>query len=151
MITNTQASISVTNTVEINRIKSQPAVNATQDGIITPNKSVGSEPQKTNVVTSVIKNESVHTDEKESKGDVEQNALLKAIDTVSAFMNQPIKNVNFLVDDSSGKTVIRVVDAKNDDLIRQFPSEKIIEMAGKIKGLQQEISEKTGMLIDSKV
>lgn len=151
MIITTHTPISGTNTTENSRAKSPPAVNATQDTTVNLTSSSDGEAKNVNAVTPVVKSDSAQIDEKDTKADVEQKELLEAIDTVSAFMNKPIKNVNFLLDDSSGKTFIRVVDAKSDDLIRQFPSEKIIEMAGKVKGLQQEISEKTGMLIDSKV
>jgi len=66
-------------------------------------------------------------------------------------MNHKSKHVNFLIDEGTDKLVIRVVDAKNNELIKQFPSEEILDMANKVKGLRQEIGENTGILIDSKV
>ncbi len=83
--------------------------------------------------------------------EVDTEELMSAIEVITSFMNHKSKNVNFAIDEGTEKLVIRVMDAKNNELIKQFPSEKILDMANKVKGLQQEIGEKTGILIDSKV
>ena len=91
--------------------------------------------------------------EKAEKGqqDVPEDELSQAIDLVSEFINQPPRNVNFLQDDDSGKTVVKVFDANSQELIKQFPSEEILSMAEKIKSLQQEIGAKSGLFINDTV
>ena len=90
----------------------------------------------------------------EEEGVNQSNApedLENAIETVSSFIEPQIRNVNFTQDDTSGQTVIKVFDAQSRELIKQFPSDEILELAERIKGLQEEIVDKTGILIDDKV
>jgi uncharacterized FlaG/YvyC family protein len=47
--------------------------------------------------------------------------------------------------------VITVTDKKTQEVINQFPSEKIISMAEKIQALHQEVESISGLLIDSHV
>lgn len=83
--------------------------------------------------------------------DEQSEQLANAIETVSNFIEPQIRNVNFTQDESTGQRVIRVFDAESDELIKQFPSEEILELAERIRGLQEEIVDKTGILIDDKV
>lgn len=80
-----------------------------------------------------------------------ERELAAAIETVSAFIAPQIRNVNFTQDDTTGQRVIRIVDAESDELIKQFPSEEILDLASRIRGLQEEIVDRTGILIDDKV
>lgn len=48
------------------------------------------------------------------------------------------KNLRFSIDEDTGKTIIKVVDAHTDELIRQIPSEEAVEIArtlDKVQGL----------------
>jgi flagellar protein FlaG len=48
-------------------------------------------------------------------------------------------NLEFSIDDSTGQTVVKVVDSSTKELIRQIPSEEMLAIAkaldGEIKGL----------------
>jgi len=90
------------------------------------------------------------------KNDVEEaeageTKIEEALNLVSNFAQNSMKDVSFENDNSSGKTVITVFDKKTSEVISQFPSEKIIKMAEKIKDLQDEISGLSGLLIDDVV
>lgn len=52
-------------------------------------------------------------------------------------------NLEFSIDDSTGKTIIKVVDSSTKELIRQIPSEEMLAMA-------QAIGEMKGILVHSK-
>ena len=80
-----------------------------------------------------------------------QEELTAAINIVSDFMNQPPRNVSFSQAESSGKTIVKIFDTNSQELIKQFPSEKIIDMAERISKLHQEIEKAPGLLIDSHV
>jgi len=80
-----------------------------------------------------------------------QEKLTTAINIVSDFMNQPPRNVSFSQAESSGKTIVKIFDSNSQELIKQFPSEKIINMAERISKLHQEIEKAPGLLIDSHV
>ena len=76
-------------------------------------------------------------DEGESK---EQEALLmtpKAADGIADKMNQVASVFNtslaFSVDESTGKTIIKVMDKETDEMIRQIPPDEMLRMIGKMR------------------
>jgi len=82
---------------------------------------------------------------------IDEQEIDRAIEIVSNFMNQPPRNVNFTKHDDSGKTVIKVFDKTNNELIKQFPSDEILMIAGKISSLHQEVGKQTGILLDKSI
>jgi flagellar protein FlaG len=74
-----------------------------------------------------------------------------AMKTISEFINMPVRTVNFTQDDGSEKTVIKIFDSESNELIKQFPSEEILSIAQRIIDLQQDISQKTGILLDESI
>lgn len=83
---------------------------------------------------------------------VQSEALVdQSIESVANFVNSVNKNVDFLVDEDSGRTIIKVIDVESQELIKQFPSEEIISMAKRIKELQEQITSKTGLFLDENV
>ncbi|REL26035.1 hypothetical protein DXX93_05255 [Thalassotalea euphylliae] len=127
-----------------------------------PNEQVIGEAQLSDVgVRQVAQEQSVSNEEAVSREQAleqqglteeqQQESLESAIDAVASFIEPQIRNVNFTQDDNSGQTVIKVFDAQSQELIKQFPSDEILELAERIKGLQDEIVDKTGILIDDKV
>ncbi|MGJ8692789.1 MAG: flagellar protein FlaG [Thalassotalea sp.] len=93
--------------------------------------------------------------EKENKSQDELNAeselISDAMKTISEFINMPVRTVNFTHDDGSEKTVIKIYDSQSNELIKQFPSEEILMIAQRIVELQQDISQKTGILLDESI
>lgn len=88
----------------------------------------------------------------EAKTEEQANAEIKtAFDEISEFMQLYNRNVNFSMDEESEKTVIKVFDTESNELIKQFPSDELIELAQKIKGLRQDIDLKSGIFLDEKV
>jgi flagellar protein FlaG len=53
------------------------------------------------------------------------------------------KGLEFLVDEDSGRDVIKVIDRNSGDLVKQFPSEEVLSMVAKL-------SEATGNFVNSK-
>lgn len=83
--------------------------------------------------------------------EVPEEEMEKAVEIVTSFLHNTLKQVDFSRDNKAGKTVITVVDKKTQEVINQFPSEKIISMAEKIQALHQEVESISGLLIDSHV
>lgn len=52
-------------------------------------------------------------------------------------------SLSFSIDDSTGKTIVRITDAETGDMIRQIPSEEMLEIARSLDKLQ-------GMLLRQK-
>jgi len=88
---------------------------------------------------------------KEEAAQPTQEELNDAIEVIADFMNLATRNVNFYQDDESEKTVIKVFDAESKELIKQFPSEEVLEIAQKISQLRQDVGIKTGILLDEQV
>lgn len=86
---------------------------------------------------------------KKAEVDISKAELTQAIETI----NQAImpRSLSFREDESSGRSVITVVDKTNDEVIRQIPSEEVLKVSRDIKRLQDEMMKTVGVLIDSKV
>ena len=74
-----------------------------------------------------------------SREEIEQT-----VSEVSDFVQNIQRNLLFSVDDDSGETVIKVTDMETDDVIRQIPSEEVLQ-------LQQYIKDASGILFKAKV
>lgn len=62
----------------------------------------------------------------------------KAVDDVQRFVETMNNSLQFSIDDDSGRTVVKVVDKQTDEVLRQIPSEEMLDIAralGKLKGL----------------
>lgn len=81
----------------------------------------------------------------------EQEELESAFEIVSDFMKLYNRNVNFSLDEESDKTIIKVFDSDSKELIKQFPSEDLLELARKIYDVRQDIDLKSGIFLDEKV
>lgn len=62
----------------------------------------------------------------------------QAVDQIQNFTDKAAKNLKFSIDEDTGKTVVKVLDSKTQEVIRQFPSEEAISIArtlDKVQGL----------------
>ena len=75
----------------------------------------------------------------------------EALELISDFMQLSSRNINFQQDEASDKTVIKFFDSDSKELIKQFPSEEVLEIAQKIVALRQDVGEKTGIFLEEKV
>ena len=91
-------------------------------------------------------------EQKESVSEkVDREELEEAVKAISDFVSMPNKNVNFAIDDSSERTVIKVFDTDSQELLKQFPSDEVLEIAERIIQLRQDVNQKSGILLDEKV
>lgn len=63
------------------------------------------------------------------------------------------RNLEFHIDDDSGKTVITVRDSQSQKVIRQIPSDQLLEISSKLKDLQEsntDTNSAKGILFTSK-
>jgi len=88
---------------------------------------------------------------KEKSSEEASEELEEAFETISDFMNLYNRNINFSLDERSDKTIIKVFDSDTKELVKQFPSEDLIELAHKIYELRQDIDLKSGIFLDEKV
>lgn len=85
------------------------------------------------------------------EGESREQVLLKtqkAADGIADKMNQVASVFNtslaFSVDESTGKTIIKVMDKETEEVIRQIPPEEMLRMIGKMRYVM-------GMLLDVEI
>ena len=61
------------------------------------------------------------------------------------------RSLSFVVDEASGRSIIKVIDRSTEQLIRQIPSEELLKVAQDIKRLQEEMGQSIGFLVDRQV
>jgi flagellar protein FlaG len=52
-----------------------------------------------------------------------------AVSTIQEFVQSVRRNINFSVEDTSGRVVVKVTDSTSGDVIRQIPSEEALQLA----------------------
>lgn len=57
----------------------------------------------------------------------------EAISSIKQFAQSIQRNLNFALDDSSGRVVVKVTDAMSGDVIRQIPSEDALRLAERLE------------------
>jgi len=70
--------------------------------------------------------------------------LDKVAQQLQDFMGDLNRNIQFVVDEDSGRDVIKVIDKTSGDLIKQYPSEEVLTLVSKL-------SDMVGGFIDAKV
>ena len=92
----------------------------------------------------------------QNKDDAQQQAIERkqaeeAAHEVSEFLNASKRGLEFSVDEKAGRTIVKVMDIKEEKVIRQIPTEEVLQLAQRVRELKEELSGKTGMLFESKV
>lgn len=60
---------------------------------------------------------------------VEHVDLAKAIEQLTRLARNTARDLQFSVDEVSGRTVITVINASTDEIVRQIPSEEVLALA----------------------
>jgi flagellar protein FlaG len=60
-------------------------------------------------------------------------AVQRALVQIQSFLRDSQRELNFQVDESSGRTVIRVVNPDSGEVVRQIPSEEVLQVAAAIE------------------
>lgn len=66
---------------------------------------------------------------KESPTESSREQIEGAVATIQDFVQSVQRSINFALDDSSGRVVVKVTDSGSGDVIRQIPSEEALQMA----------------------
>jgi len=74
---------------------------------------------------------------------VDRQELERALENVRRVVEPVAHNLQFVVDEDTGRTVVKVVDGATDEVIRQIPSEEILSIAKALDKL-------SGLLIEQK-
>ncbi|MCK8105154.1 flagellar protein FlaG [Pseudoalteromonas sp. 2CM36K] len=75
---------------------------------------------------------------------LEREQLEQMAQQLQDFMGEMNRSLQFQVDEDSGRDVIKVLDKDTGDIIKQYPSEEVLNLVSKL-------SETAGLLIDHTV
>ena len=78
-----------------------------------------------------------------SSEELQRVALEKAVTDIREFVQATQRNLNFSIDDSTGRVVVKVIATDSGEVIRQIPSETALKLA-------QNLSDASSLLFDSK-
>lgn len=76
-------------------------------------------------------------------GQAERVELERAAARLNALMAQKRIGIEFSIDDESGRTILRVIDADSGELLRQYPARHILAIA-------RQIEQFTGLLVQTR-
>lgn len=73
---------------------------------------------------------------RQDKETPKEQTLKSAISKIEEFVGPLSAELKFSIDDDSGLRIVKVIDKSNNEVIRQIPSEEIVEMAKALERLQ---------------
>lgn len=80
-----------------------------------------------------VKTEAVSEQEKaatpEAGSVLERDQVEAAVATIQDFVQSVRRDINFSLEEGSGRVVVKVTDAGSGDVIRQIPSEEALQLA----------------------
>jgi len=76
--------------------------------------------------------------------------LQNVVDSINKTMQQSNKSMEFSVDASTKRLVVRLTDTETGQLIRQFPSEEVLAIAQSIDQYLSQHQSQQGMLLQQK-
>ena len=71
-----------------------------------------------------------------------------AVEDISRHVQNVQRNLSFTIDEDSGSTVVKVIDSVSEEVIRQYPSEEILEIRRHLSEMSGD--ELTGILVQTK-
>ena len=86
---------------------------------------------------------------KEVDVELSQEALENVVSQLNAYIQNTQRDMDFSVDDATGRVVVRVVDSTTEEVIRQIPSEEMLAISRHLLE-SLETDEPKGFLIELK-
>ena len=83
------------------------------------------------VKQATVSIQTVETKEQSLSEQVE--SLASAVSNINDYVQNLQRSLQFTVDEVSGKDIVTVLDKDTDEVIRQYPSEEVLEIARRLK------------------
>ena len=82
---------------------------------------------------------------------VSRQAIERVVSELEAYVQSAQRNLDFHVDDKTGRVIVKVVDPTNDSVIRQIPSEEMIAISHRLQEFMDDNQlDMRGMLLEIK-
>ena len=106
-------------------------------------------------ILNTVSGEVPLTEQQQQQSQQDEQSVLQSMQRLADSSNQlaelQTRGLEFSTAQESGRTVVKVIDKENGELIRQIPSEEFMQMADKISDLSEQINVAQGLLFESKV
>ena len=83
---------------------------------------------------------------KDERGTVAGEALDRAVSRLQEYVQVVRRNLEFSIDETTDRLVVKVVDAETEEVVRQIPSEEALALA---RRLQEARAEQQGLLLST--
>ena len=103
------------------------------EGVTPAQKPVVVAEKQDTVETSDAVQNSSQTVQESTKED-----LQKAVSEINDYVQNIQRSLQFTVDEESGKDVVTVLDTETEEIIRQYPSEEVLEFARQLAQQKEE-------------
>ena len=80
--------------------------------------------------------------------EVSQEAVERVVSELKDYVQNSRRNLDFQVDDVTGRVVVKVIDSNSDTVIRQIPSEEILALSRRLAESLEDAHK--GMLLELK-
>ncbi|MFO7604005.1 MAG: flagellar protein FlaG [Gammaproteobacteria bacterium] len=80
--------------------------------------------------------------------EVSQEAVERVVSELKDYVQNSRRNLDFQVDDVTGRVVVKVIDSNSDTVIRQIPSEELLALSRRLADSLQDA--RKGMLLEIK-
>jgi len=82
---------------------------------------------------------------------VSRESFERVVSELESFVQNAQRNLDFQIDDKTGRVIVSVVDSTNDSVIRQIPSEEMLVLSHRIQEFMDDHQlEMKGMLLELK-
>ncbi|NDV89851.1 flagellar biosynthesis protein FlaG [Alteromonas sp. 345S023] len=77
--------------------------------------------------------------------------LEEAVKKVESFLSSQNRDLSFTIDDETKRTIVTVKESSSGEVIRQIPSEEVLNLASRIRELQDDVGNSVGVFINSEI
>jgi flagellar protein FlaG len=85
----------------------------------------------------------------QQNSDALEETVDEALTQINDFVQSKNRQLNFSVDEDSGRQVIKVTDAGSGDVIRQIPTPEVLKLSARIQELQSDLGSAVGLFFDN--
>ncbi|MDR1062648.1 MAG: flagellar protein FlaG [Azoarcus sp.] len=75
----------------------------------------------------------------------QEQSVRESVEKLNEFIRPYVTSLQFSIDKDAGKFVVKILDTETKEVIKQFPSEKILALA---KALAEAMSKPEGLLVE---
>lgn len=96
--------------------------------------------------TEVVEGGNYLPPEEATQTQPDKKELQEAVVQLNQHVQQIQRDLLFSVDDSSGRTVVQVVNSETDEIVRQIPSEEVLRI---LRHLQEQMDNSSGLIFET--